>query len=265
MRPREANGVQKIGEALLEAGMITPTQLSAALGEQARWGNRLGETLVQLGFLPEGALIRVLSERIGFPAVDLNGRTIPPDVLDLIPAEIAGKYTALPIVKEREGGREILYVAMEDPSNLTATDDLTFRTGCELRPCLAGPIQIRKAISLCYDGIELHERPVELDLGDGEPRGSSHHEAQVDEHWIDGLETGSPGHWSGSPTRSELILEQPAPAETDTAANEASAASARPEVPTRKILQALTRLLIEKDVITRDELVQAIKKLDATD
>lgn len=263
MRTTEAFIVQKIGQALLDAGMITPTQLSAALGEQARWGNRIGETLVQLGFLPERALIRILSERIGFPAVDLNGRTIPPDVLDLIPSEIAGKYTALPIVKEREAGREILYVAMEDPSNLSATDDLAFRTGCELRPCLAGPVQIRKAISLCYDGIAFHERPVELDLGDAEPLTSSDHEAQVDEHWIDGLETGSAGPWSESPAPSELILEEQAPVEAG--ASPQAAKADKPDVPTRKILQALTRLLVEKNVIEREELVQAIKKLGDAD
>jgi len=264
MERQEAVRVQRIGEALLDAGLITPTQLSAALGEQTRWGNRLGETLVQLGFLAESALIRMLSERVGFPAVDLNGRTIAPDVLDLIPSEIAGKHTCLPIVKEREAGRDVLYVAMEDPSNLSATDDLSFRTGCELRPCLAGPVQIRKAISLCYDGISVHERPIALDLGEPEPTLTpADLEARVEEHWIDGLERAVPSE----PVRSEVapppVRESASPVRES--ATPVEEGDANGEVPTRKILQALTRLLIEKDLIDREELVAAIRKLGKAD
>ncbi|MCP5060252.1 MAG: general secretion pathway protein GspE [bacterium] len=146
--------MKKIGEVLRAAGQISETQLRSALGEQARWGNRIGETLVQLGYLQEPELIRVLSERLGCQGIDLSGREIRPDVIALIPSEVAIKYACLPVVREAgTGNADVLYVAMEDPTNLTALDDVTFRTGCAVKPLLAGPVQLRRAISTCYESV----------------------------------------------------------------------------------------------------------------
>lgn len=249
--------MQKIGEVLMTAGLITDTQLLAALGEQVRWGNRLGETLVQLGFLSEADLVRVLSERTGFPGVDLQGRQVAPDVLALVPAEIAQKYNCLPIQKEREGGHETLYVAMEDPSNLIAVDDLTFRTGCHVKPWLAGPLQLSRAISLCYDGIDSHEEPVVLEISTEpirHPGPTEATEGLLDERWLDDLieskdPTGEPAATSAAP--------QPQAA-SETAADPAGKPR---DVPSRQILQALTRLMIDKGLISREELMAEIRQL----
>ncbi len=266
--------MKKIGETFLAAGLITESQLTAALGEQARWGNRLGETLVQLGFLEEQQLIRVLSKRSGFPGVDLAGRTIAPEILSLVPAEIAQKYSCLPIVKERDGGRDVVYVAMEDPSNLTAADDLSFRTGCLVRACLAGPVQIRKAISLCYDGIEEHDQAVLLEFDEpGRGRGA---EELLDERWLDDLVEPEVGVAPESPPpQAPSVQESAAVAAPEGAREDAEAGprrgpppppSGKPkDVPTRQILQAMTRLLIEKGVITREELMAEIRELPPTE
>lgn len=263
----------RIGEILMEAGLVSETQLASALGEQARWGNRLGETLVQLGFLQEAALIRLLSDRMGFPGVDLHGRSIDPEVVEIIPAEIAHKYSCLPIVLEEKAGKKLLYVAMEDPSNLTAVDDLTFRTGCMIRACLAGPVQIRRAISICYDGVTLRSEPVLLDLDEPLRVGSQvSQEEMVDENWVDDLEGGG----TSEAATEELVQAAPAaeattapaePAETTTAAPPMQEApSAAPnansaDLPMRQILQAMTRLLIDKELITREELMDEIESV----
>ncbi|MAE93927.1 MAG: hypothetical protein CL910_04645 [Deltaproteobacteria bacterium] len=249
--------MQKIGEVLMAAGLISETQLSAALGEQARWGNRLGETLVQLGFLAEASLIRVLSERTGFPGVDLQGRTIAPDVLALIPAEIAQKHTCLPVEMEQVGGQDILYVAMEDPSNLIAVDDLTFRTGCSVKAWLAGPLQLRRAISLCYDGIDMHDAAVVLEISTelGQPMAGAAGVADglLEENWLDDLvePDAPPAEAAASSAPTGDLAE---------AASTGSGGKPR-DVPSRQILQALTRLLIEKGVITRNELMAEIRQL----
>ncbi len=254
----------RIGEILLEAGLVSETQLASALGEQARWGNRLGETLVQLGFLQEAALIRLLSDRMGFPGVDLHGRSIDPEVVDTIPAEIAHKYSCLPIVLEEKAGKKLLYVAMEDPSNLTAVDDLTFRTGCMIRACLAGPVQIRRAITICYDGSGVRSEAVLLDLDEPLRVGDQiRQEEMVDENWVDDLEGAS----TSEAATEELVQEAPAPAAETTAPPAPAAAETETQnttsadLPMRQILQAMTRLLIDKDLITREELMDEIESV----
>ncbi len=236
--------MKKIGEVLLAAGQITETQLRSALGEQARWGNRIGETLVQLGFLRETDLIRTLSERLGVQGIDLSGREIHRDLIDLIPGGVASKYSCLPVVRETgSGSTDVLYVAMEDPTNLTALDDLTFRTGCTVRPLLAGPIQLRRAITQCYESGSIEqavvlEQSVETAPPAAVPDGS---DVTAQEVWLDELDD--------APEGSEGTAATP------------SKGGAGQELPTRQILQAMTRLLLRKGLITREELMAEVTKL----
>ncbi len=234
--------MQRIGEVLLAAGLISETQLTAALGEQARWGNRLGETLVQLGFLAERDLIRVLSERFGHQGIDLAGRQIHPDVVATLPAEIASKYGCLPVARERRATSDDLYLAMEDPSNLVAVDDVSFRTGCTVHPLLAGPVQLRMAIAACYESGPL-EGPARLEFASepaAEPDRAFGAEALSQERWLD-----------------DIVEQLDGPGRASDGAREGDAG----RVPTRKILQALTRLLIAKGVLTREELMAEVKRL----
>ena len=239
--------MDKFGESLVAGGWISSAQLTAALGEQRRWGHRLGETLVQLGFLRERDLIRVLAQRTGFPGVDLEGRSIAPDVLALVPAEIAARYTCLPLVRRREAGGEVLYVAMEDPENLTAVDDLSFRTGLAVRPCIGGPRQLRQAIALCYERQGNRQEPVRLHFEEAASARGGDGEILLEER-----------------CRENLVEPEALSAESHAEAlpSGPGAEGAKPrDVPTRTILRALTRLLIEKGIIDRPQLMAEIVRI----
>ena len=142
----------KLGEILVEAGLIDEFQLEAALGEQARWGNRLGETLVQLGYLTEAELVRTLSRHYGIPGVHLEGKQIEPEVLALLTVEVAEEYRCIPLFKKRVSGGEVLYLGMAHPEDLRIVDDVSFRAGLPVRPVLVGPLQINAAIAAFYRG-----------------------------------------------------------------------------------------------------------------
>ncbi len=142
----------KIGEILVRTGLIAESQLRAALGEQARWGGRVGVTLVKMGFLGEEDLVRALGSHFGIPVVRLAGKRIAPEVVSLLPGEFAEKHGCLPLFMHWENGMEVLYLGMEDPSDLAVLDDVAFRTGLRVRPVLVGPVQIHDAIAEFYGG-----------------------------------------------------------------------------------------------------------------
>src|SRR5665647_1240548 len=115
----------RLGELLVRKQLITDIQLAKALEDQKINGGRLGAVLVRLGFLKEEAFTSFLSQQYGVPSINLNEFEIDPAVIKLVPPEIAQKYNIIPI--NRTGSTLIL--AMSDPSNLNAIDDLRFRTG----------------------------------------------------------------------------------------------------------------------------------------
>jgi len=148
---------RRLGEVLVEAGMIDEFQLRAALSDQKRWGRPLGATLVKLGFVEEEELLRVLSRQLDVPLVDLRGKRIAPEALATLPLEIAEKSHCIPLFKKREGGHDVLYLGMEDPTDLAVLDDLAFRTGLVIRPVLLGPGQLGEALERYYHRFEWEE------------------------------------------------------------------------------------------------------------
>ncbi len=145
---------RKLGEVLVEAGLVDEFQLRSALSDQKRWGRPLGITLIKLGFVEEDELVRVLSRQLDVPIVDLHGKRIAPDALGLLPADVAEQYHCVPLFTKREGGRDTLYLGMEDPTDLRALDDLSFRTGMQIRPVLVGPTQLAEAFERYYRSLE---------------------------------------------------------------------------------------------------------------
>ncbi|MCX5900011.1 MAG: type II secretion system protein GspE, partial [Proteobacteria bacterium] len=133
---------EKIGSLLLKKGAITPEQLDAALAFQKEKNIKLGVALTRLHFVKESVLLQVLSEQHGVPAMKLSEFTIDPDVIKLIPPEVAEKYMVLPISLKNA----ILIVAMTDPSNIFALDDLKFLTGFRVEPFVAADEAIMTAI-----------------------------------------------------------------------------------------------------------------------
>jgi hypothetical protein len=140
----------KVGEILVKAGVIDEMQLQAALGEQARWGRRLGVTLIKLGFVEERDLVRALASQLNLPVASLEGKRIHPDILALVPAELAEEHSVIPLFTKQENGVGQLFLGMEDPSNLAVLDDLAFRSGMQVRPVMVGPSELAEAIDRAY-------------------------------------------------------------------------------------------------------------------
>ena len=136
----------KLGEILLREGLITQEQLRKALLEQKNSGMRLGYTLVKLGFIEETEVSKMLARQYRMPAVDLSRFEVDAKILKLIPPDIATKYTVLPL--KREG--RTLTVAIADPNNVTAIEDIKFITRCDVFPVIAGEYTLRNAIERYY-------------------------------------------------------------------------------------------------------------------
>lgn len=141
----------KVGEILVQAGIIDELQLASALGEQKRWGRRLGLTLIKLGMVQEGQLVRALAKQFDLPVASLAGKKIAPEVIALVPARVASEHSVVPLFVKKEGHREQLFLGMEEPSDLGILDDLAFRTGMVIRPVMVGPTEIGEAIDRYYN------------------------------------------------------------------------------------------------------------------
>jgi len=137
----------RLGELLLREKLITAEQLEKAIDAQKEGGGRLGYNLTKLGFVSEDELTRFLSTQYGIPTVDLTTQDIDPDIIKLIPEEVVRKYHIMPI--ERTGST--LVIAMSDPSNIFAIDDIKFLTGYNVEPLVASDEAIKAAIDEYYE------------------------------------------------------------------------------------------------------------------
>jgi type IV pilus assembly protein PilB len=144
----------RLGELLLREKRVTPAQLQEAVNFQRTNGGRLGATLVRLGFLTDEEITAVLSRQYGVPAVTLSDLQIDPAVARLIPFETAAKYNAIPIARNGT----TLTLAMTDPTNVFAMDDVKFMTGLHVEPVVGSDSAIREAIARCFskDGLSLN-------------------------------------------------------------------------------------------------------------
>ncbi len=150
----------KLGELLVKENIITPMQLQQALSEQQKTGGRLGSSLTKLGLISEEELTEFLSRQYGVPSVNLAEFEIDAEVVNLVPQDIAIKYTLLPI--NRAGST--LVVAMSDPSNYQVIDDLKFLTNYNIEVVVASEQAIKEAIDKYYDsGASLQDVMEEFD------------------------------------------------------------------------------------------------------
>jgi len=136
----------KIGELLTKAKLVSDQQLEKALDEQKQSGGRLGEHLVRLGFVTEEDILDCLSQQYGVPSINLRHFDIDESIIRLIPADVARKYQFIPVSKTGA----TLTVAMADPSNVFAMDDITFITGYRVEPVVASEEALREAIDSYY-------------------------------------------------------------------------------------------------------------------
>jgi type IV pilus assembly protein PilB len=139
----------RIGELLLKEKRITAEQLQDALNYQRTAGGKLGANLVKLGYIKDEEITALLSKQYGVPSIALNQFEIDPAVVKLVPAETARKYQIVPL--SRAGAT--LTIAMTDPTNVFAMDDVKFMTGYNVEPVVASEIALLDAIDKYY-GIE---------------------------------------------------------------------------------------------------------------
>ncbi|MBE9529615.1 MAG: Flp pilus assembly complex ATPase component TadA, partial [Proteobacteria bacterium] len=151
---REGGGSKKIGNILLESGYITEDQLATAVSEHLKTGNRLGETLIENGYITETDMARTLSVQLGIPYTDFDTTVVDPAAIELVSEKLAVKHRALPVSIERG----VLTVAMADPLDFLAIQDLGFVTGRSVEPTVAVGTEIKKAIQRHYHMSEpVHE------------------------------------------------------------------------------------------------------------
>jgi twitching motility protein PilT len=134
----EHNDTRKIGYLLLESNIITPEQLSVALKRQSQSGERIGSVLLQLGYLDTDTLLDILHQHSGSPSIDLFRSQIDPYILDILSLEQMKHFQVLPISQSSKG----LLVAMADPGDIRAIDELTFITGRNIVPVIVPHTQL---------------------------------------------------------------------------------------------------------------------------
>jgi type IV pilus assembly protein PilB len=137
---------KKIGDILLERGFVTPEQLETALNQQPTTGKRLGDLLVETGVITEEQLLDSISDRLSIPRLSLESMVIDPDVISRVPVDLARRYTLIPVFSIGNA----LTLAMSDPLNIIAIDEIKYRTGCDIKRAVATISEIKSAIDEYY-------------------------------------------------------------------------------------------------------------------
>ncbi len=142
----QTTGTDRLGSILLREGLISRDQLDGALQDSHANGTRLGYSLIKLGFIQEEDLTRMLSRQYRVPAVDINRVTVDQKLLKLVPDEIAHRHLVLPL---RRVGRT-LTLAMANPADASALDQLRFVTRHDIEPVVVGEFTLKKQIDKYY-------------------------------------------------------------------------------------------------------------------
>lgn len=173
---------QKFGAILLQTGQITNEQLDEALSEQKNSKERIGAILVRKGIISEQRLLETLELQLGIPYVNLSNRKIEPNILTLVPEHIAKRYRVFPV--EKMGERLVL--AMLDPTDLYALDDLRLALNCEIQPVIVAEGDLERAFSQ-YFGISgsvnevIKDFDIQIEEDKVEEENSGQLEAMVEE------------------------------------------------------------------------------------
>jgi len=153
----------RLGEILVKENLITADQLKQAIAHQRQNGGRLGTALMKLGFVSDDEITEVLSRQYGVPSINLKYYEVDPAVIKLIPQDTAVRYQIVPL--SRVGST--LTIAMIDPTNVFAMDDIKFMTGFNVEPVVASETSVNEAIAKFYGEVESGEElsKVMKDLG----------------------------------------------------------------------------------------------------
>lgn len=143
-------GHKRLGESLVDSGAITLEQLNDALAVQRRTGERLGRALVKLGYTTDAVIAAVIERQFGVPRIGLSEYVVSPDVIALVPEAMARRYKVLPV--EVAGNK--LRLAMGDPLNVFAIDDVKIAAGLDVEPVVAPEDEVERALDQYYGSAE---------------------------------------------------------------------------------------------------------------
>ncbi len=223
---------KKIGELLKEAGYIDDFQLETALSHQRNWGGKLGSVLIELEFITEESLARVIAEKLRTPYYSLFEPVIAEEVIKLIKPDIAKKYQVVPVKKSKGE----LIIAMSDPLDIEALDAIRFATGLNVKPSLALESEIKDAIRKYYDGEDVVRKVFKMPFHQRRP---SSDKMEI----IRG---------------SDLKMPKGAGADAGSSPQPGDAAAQQAVEVMRLKLDALISVLIEEGLITREKLVSML-------
>lgn len=141
---------RRLGDLLIEAGLISDTQLKAALNEQRKWGGRLGRTVVEMGFVTETAIGQVLANQLELPAIDLDTAELPAEAPSWLRLDLCERYGVFPV--NINPGARTISIATSDPTNVEHLQALEFATNSKVLPTVATASAIERAIRRHYFG-----------------------------------------------------------------------------------------------------------------
>lgn len=148
MAPRGAR--RRLGDLLIEAGLLSEQQLKVALNEQRKWGGRLGRTVVELGFVTETAISQVLAAQLDLPSIDLDTTEIPEAAPTWLRLDLCERYGVFPVASNPAA--RSLSIATADPTNLEHLQSIEFATNQKVQPVVSTISAIERAIRRYYFG-----------------------------------------------------------------------------------------------------------------
>lgn len=141
---------RRLGELLVDAGLLNEDHLKAALNEQRRWGGRLGRTVVEMGFVKEPDMVHVLAQQLSLRSVDLDNTRLPERITDCLRLDLAERYGVFPLGVDTSG--HTLFLATSDPTNVEHAQELEFATNMKVELLVATGSSIDRAIRRYYFG-----------------------------------------------------------------------------------------------------------------
>jgi hypothetical protein len=246
---------KRLGEILVQAGVLNDSQLRAALTEQRRWGGPLGRILVDMKVISEDAMVQALSHQLNLPAINLDQRAIDPQVLDVVPGELAEQLSIMPFSMQGK----FLDVAMSDPTNLVAVDTLRMKTRMNVRPYLSGPRALERALAKYY-GRGVAPMEIGHSTGPAIALGAEHESADFQS--VTPPAGVTPPPVATATARRARQFEVTREAEQERLINELRERIDHLEALVQRdedVLRKLLSLLVQKGVATREEIVERLK------
>lgn len=258
---------RRLGDLLIESGLISETQLKAALNEQRKWGGRLGRTVVELGFATETAIGLALAKQLELPSIDLDTTEVPAAAPTWLRLDLCERYGVFPL--EINPAARAISIATSDPTNVEHLQALEFATNLKVMPTVATASSIERAIRKYYFGEHVDPQPsaprpeastpqesafsdtsFELDalLGDP-PRKTAEMPAMSSKTPVPFSLSTAPA--APSPVEAQLRKEIAVLREKAEGLEEINASQVR-------ALRVLLELLIESGLVTRDEYLEKL-------